>query len=93
MKNTLETILVFSYKIQRLFQASSESFDLVHGLQLWFMADHHEYSVFHRIKPTCNTVIHVPITLRKLKLQFLKYSVILQCLLMVFQHDASVYNG
>lgn len=91
MKNTLENILILSNKIQRLFQASSEGFDLVHGLQLRLMADHHEYSIFHRIKPTFSTVIHVPITLRKLKLQFLKYSVILQCLLMISQLDASVH--
>lgn len=37
--------------------------------------------------PSRNTVIHVPITLRKLKLQVLKYSVILQCLLMICVHN------
>lgn len=91
MKNTLEIIVIFSNKIRRLFQASSESFDPVCGVQL--MAVHHQYSIFHRFKSSRSTVIHGPITLRKLKLQFLKYSVILQCLLMISQYDASVHNG
>lgn len=79
---------MFSDKMQCLFQASSVSFELVCGLQLWLMADHHEWSILRSIKTTCNTVIRVPVTLRKRSLQFLKYSVIVQCLLMGSQLSA-----
>lgn len=75
-KCLIYSILIFSNKAQCLFQALSVSFDLVHGLQLQLMADHPEWAVLHSIKTTCKTVICVPVTLRKLKLQVLRQSVI-----------------